>query len=110
MIPIPWSMPEPVTYLPDAEVNVPNKAVRATLRGLCRRAGVVLRATTPDRQIWVYYGSKQVRTQSMDLVAVPRDSGALRSRIASVRALEALAYGFRDHSARACVCKQGLFK
>lgn len=101
-------MVESPYYLPDREAKIPRGAVRVTLRGLCRRAGIMCRATIPShRTIWMYCGSRQVRAATRDLVGVPMND--LRGRVAALRALEALAFGFLDHGARACVCGQGLF-
>lgn len=77
------------------------------LRSLCKQAGIPLRATVPRRKILVVYGKKQIKTPKFDIVGVPvRD---LDSPEAALRALEALAYSFFDHGARACVCHRGLF-
>jgi len=80
--------------------------VRSTVPGLCRRAGIEVRATT-DRPVIVFRGRRSVRTLAADYVAVPCSP---RSAEGALRALEVLAHGFHDPCARHCVCGRGYFR
>jgi hypothetical protein len=93
----------PVRYLHVPEVD----GIRTTLAELCERADVVLRYTGASRPILLYHGDGQYRARGLNIVGVP--VADLASPEAALRALEALAYSFHDHGARACVCHQGLF-
>ena len=97
-------MIEPLRYCRDWEIP---GGMSTDLPRLFEQAGVELRAETPDRQIIVYHGSKQLRSVSTDAVGVPvRD---LMSQEAALRALEALAFSFHDHAVRFSICGRGLF-
>lgn len=84
---------------------IPRGAMRAYISGLCRRAKIPVRSTY-HRSIYVYRGTKKIRTPYFDIVGVPV---APRSRIGALRALEALAYRFKEHHARHCVIGRGYF-
>ncbi len=95
---------EPVIY----RLLVPKISGKKTnLAQLCQQAEVRLRATVPPRVLRIYTGTKQIRTPDVDIIGVPVED--LESREAALRALEALAHSFHDHSARVCVCGRGLF-
>ncbi len=85
---------------------LPPNAIKTSVPDLCRRAGIPVRATT-DRDVYIYRGSKKIRTPTYDLVGVPTNP---RTRVGALRALESLAHSFFDHCARHCVCKRGLFR
>ncbi len=93
----------PVRYLHVPDVD----GIRTTLAELCERADVVLRYTGESRPILLYHGDGQYRARGLNIVGVPVVD--LASPEAAMRALEALAFSFHDHGARACVCHQGLF-
>jgi hypothetical protein len=93
----------PVRYRNVPDVN----GVRTTLAELCNRADVTLRYTGDSREILLHHGVGQYRARGLNIVGVP--VADLASPEAALRALEALAYSFLDHGARACVCHQGLF-
>jgi hypothetical protein len=78
-----------------------------TLAQLCRQAKIRLRATVPERTLYVVTADQQIRTPTADIIGVPTTD--LDSPEAALRALEALAHSFFDHAARACVCGRGLF-
>jgi hypothetical protein len=94
---------DPITYRRNCKI--PPGAIKTTVPGLCRRAGIPVRATV-DREIYVYRGRRKIRTPLYDLIGVPAGP---RSREGALRALESLAYSFFDRFARYCVCGRGLF-
>lgn len=81
---------------------------RTTLPALCKRVGIACRFSGPQKRILLFPGSQQIRTLTVDGVGVP-DGLDLAGPVAALRALEALAYSFLSHGARACVANQGLF-
>ena len=85
--------------------TIPPNALRLRISDLCRRAGVVNRSTY-DRAIYIYRGTRRIRTLCFDIVGI-RESP--RSREGALRALEILAYSFREHHARHCVVGRGYF-
>lgn len=96
---------KPVRYR--KQVSFIGRTHKTSLRELCVQAGILVRATVPKRDIFVYTGTAQYRTPHADYVGVPVKR--LTGPVAALRALEALAHSFHDHAARACVCKRNLF-
>ena len=96
----------PLSYLRNGE-SIP-RGRKTTVSKLCKIAGVPYRATVAnERPVIVRYGREQCRARHVDVVGVRvRD---LDSRVAALRALEALAFSFFDHAARHCVCHRGYF-
>ena len=89
------------------DVHLPLAVWWTTLPDLVACAGLPLRATVPDRRICVYVGTAQIRTSDSDIVGIP--DLPLGQAEAALRALEALAYSFHHHGARACVYGRGIF-
>jgi hypothetical protein len=103
--------PIPMHSVPPPDVRrrvvIPPNALRTTIPDLCRRAGILVQASS-DRPIVIVAGPRRrsVRTPTVDVVAVPC---APRSAEGALRALEILAHGFHDPCARHCVCGRGYF-
>lgn len=102
---LPLVMGRPYPPAVRLRAKVPPGALRSTVPDLCRRAGIIVQATT-DRPVVVFHGRRSIRTPGADYVAVPCSP---RSREGALRALEALAHAFHDPCARHCVCKRGYF-
>ena len=110
--PAAWPVVKPISRRIDSTpvqkretATIPRGALRVYISDLCRRAKIPVRSTY-DRDVYVYQGRRKVRTPAFDIVGVPVSP---RSREAALRALESLAYSFREHHARFCIVGRGYF-
>ena len=87
----------------------PEELARVSVEQLCQRAGIPMRVSTdvPQRVVVLHAGNEDFRAPGFNYVGI----GGLWApgRIAALRVLERLAYGFHDYVARECVCGRGLF-